>query len=189
MAALEGRGPTIETPAGTVAVAYADVAHGWSVPTICNGRTKGVFKGQTASLAQCHEWLIEDASDAGRSVKRCTTAAVTQRQYDILVSFTLNVGGGNYCASKLVRELNAGNCHAAAREFNAAPQINRFTGQPIRWHGRPIKDKKTGAILLATGEPVKKWTTANGIPLPGLINRRAIERAKFEADCEPRTSK
>ena len=180
----EGQGPTTAKPTGeVVAQAYPDPALGWAVPTICQGHTRGVFRGQQATLGQCQAWLQEDTAEAGRYIRRCTTAAVTQAQYDVLVDFVHNVGGPTYCASQLVRALNAGDCHGAARQINAAPQIDRATGQPRRWAGSPIKDRATGQILLATGAPVMKFTTSGGQPLPGLINRRAAERAKFEPDC------
>lgn len=181
----EGFGPTTTAPTGEVVVkAYADPAHGWAVPTICNGRTKGVFKGQTATLAQCREWLVEDASYAGLAIKRCTPVAMTQGQYNALTRFVHNVGGSAYCGSQMAAKINSGDCYAAAREFNAAPQIDRKTKKPRVWAGKPIKDRRTDAILLATGAPIMKWTTAAGVPLPGLILRRASERAGFEADCD-----
>lgn len=161
--------------------AYLDTGN---VPTICAGHTKGVFIGQKATIEQCEAWLIEDTSEAGRAIKRCTTAHVTQLQYNVLNSFVVNVGGGAYCHSELLRKLNAGDCRGAAREFNAAPQIDRATGKPVIWTGKAIKDRSNGAVLLATGDSVKKWTTDNGRPLAGLILRRAKERAAFEGDCE-----
>lgn len=182
---LEGFGPTATTEDGqVVSQAYADPAHGWNVPTICNGRTKGVFKDQVAPIGQCYEWLVEDMTDAGQAIKRCTPVAMTQRQYDSLSSLVLNIGGGAWCASGIAREINAGDCYAAAREINAMPQIDRKTKKPRIWAGKPIIDRQTGAVLLATGAPIMKWTTANGVPLPGLIKRRAHERAEFEADCD-----
>lgn len=181
----EGFGPTSRTEEGdVVAEAYADPAHGWNVPTICNGRTKGVFQGQTATLEQCREWLVEDVSDSGRAIKRCTPVEMTQGQYDALTRLVHNIGQGAYCSSAIAREINAGNCTAAAKEFNAMPQIDRKTKRPRIWTGKSIKDRRTGAVLLATGAPIMKWTTANHLPLPGLILRRASERAEFEMDCD-----
>lgn len=180
----EGDGPQAVKDGQAVSVAYADPAHGWAVPTICKGHTLGVYRGQTATPAQCEEWLREDAGIAGRAIKRCTPVKMTQGQYNSLDSFVLNTGGQNYCNSALARNINAGDCYAAAKQFNAAPQIDRLTTRARIWQGRPIIDRQTGAVLLATGAPIMKWTTANGIPLAGLIKRRAAERAMFEADCD-----
>lgn len=180
----EGTGP-IETRNGEkVAVAYADPAHGWKVPTICAGRTKGVFPGQRATMDECDAWLVEDLTYAGAAIKRCTPVKMTQWQYNYLVSFVHNVGGGAYCGSRVARNINAGRCEMAALEMHAVPQIDRATGKLRIWTGRPIIDRQTGAVLLATGSPVMKWTTAAGIPLPGLIKRRNTEAAGFAADCD-----
>lgn len=117
--AEEGAGPVVTTSNGVqVAQAYADPAHGWAVPTICNGRTRGVFKGQQATLEQCQQWLAEDASYAGQAIKRCTPVELTQGQYDALTSFAYNVGQGAYCRSTLAKKINAGDCYGAAREFS-----------------------------------------------------------------------
>lgn len=142
----EGIGPTVQHTGQTLAVAYADPALGWDVPTVCHGHTRGVFRGQRATLEQCQAWLIEDAGAAGRAIARCTPVELTQQQYDALVSFVFNVGGGNYCSSTLARRLRADDCFGAARE-------------------------------------ISRWTRSGGRVLPGLVKRRAGERARFEADC------
>ena len=180
----EGTGPVEAAGKQTVAVAYADPAHGWKVPTICAGRTKGVFKGQRATLEECDAWLIEDLSYAGAAIKRCTPVKMTQWQYNYIASFVHNVGGGAYCSSRVARHINAGQCAMAATEMHASPQIDRATGKPRIWTGKPIIYRPTGEVLLATGAPVMKWTTAAGIPLPGLIKRRNTEAAGFAADCD-----
>lgn len=99
---------------GTEYSAYLDSA---KVPTICTGSTKGVFLGQQATPAECEYRLVQDTSYAGKAVARCTTAKLSQEQYDAVVSFTFNVGGGAYCRSTLVRKLNAGDCRGAGAEF------------------------------------------------------------------------
>lgn len=180
----EGTGPLVKSDGTTMAQAYADPAHGWAVPTICAGHTRGVFRGQQVPLAQCQAWLHEDATDAGRAIKRCTPVPMTQGQYDALVNLVINVGGGAYCGSQIARHIKAGNCQAAAREMHDAPQIDRTTGRPRIWTGKPIIDRATGAVLLNRGDSIKKWTTANGIPLPGLILRRQRNAAQFAQDCD-----
>lgn len=95
--------------------AYLDAV---DVPTICAGHTKKVKLGQTATLDQCQQFIKEDTGEAGKAIARCTTALITQDQYDMLVDFAFNVGGEAYCNSTLVRKLNSGNCVGAANEFS-----------------------------------------------------------------------
>lgn len=99
---------------GTRTEAYADAV---GIPTICTGSTKGVYLGQTATLAECEERLSEDVSYAGVAIRRCVTEKMTQDQYDALVSLTFNIGGGALCSSTLVRKLNSGDCRGAAQQF------------------------------------------------------------------------
>lgn len=99
---------------GTKYEAYLDSA---GIPTICTGHIKGVKIGDVATEEQCEAYLREDLADAERSVKGCTNTPVTQEQYDMLVSFTFNVGGGAYCSSTLAKKLDVGDCRGAANEF------------------------------------------------------------------------
>jgi lysozyme len=134
----------IATHEGTKPQAYLDPV---GIPTICNGHTRGVKIGQRKTENECQQLLREDASAAGQAIAKCTTARLTQEQYDALVSFTFNVGGAAYCKSTLARKLNAGNCEGAAKEFD-------------------------------------KWVMAKGRKLPGLVKRRAAEKAMFLKGCE-----
>lgn len=165
---------------GDVRTTYIDPV---GIPTVCAGHTRTAVPGQTKTRAECDALLKEDATYAGRAVARCTKVPVTQEQYDALVSFVFNVGGAAYCSAALVRKLNAGDCWGAAKEFNDEPQIDRRTGKPRVYTGRTLRDRATGVTLLAYGDTIKKWTTAAGAPLPGLIKRRADERRRFETGC------
>lgn len=177
--------PTQKAGGETLAVAYADPAHGWAVPTICAGRTTGVFRGQVATLQQCQAWLIEDTSAAGHAISRCAAVPMTQGQYDALVSYVHNIGSTAFCSSQVAAQLRAGNCLGAAHQMHAAPRISRATGRPEIWARPSIIDRSTGEVLLRNGDAIKKWTTAGGKPLPGLIKRRNNEAARLSADCRP----
>lgn len=128
--------------------AYYDVA---KVPTICYGSTRDVWIGQRASPQECDERLRRDLSVAGKAVARHVKRPISQRQYDALVSFTFNMGGGALASSTLLKRINAGDCHGAARQFD-------------RW--------------VYAGPPGAK------VIYPGLVKRRADERALFEEDCK-----
>lgn len=144
-------------------IAYADPAWGWRVPTACSGATRGIKRGDRYTKEQCEEFLRRDLEIAARDVKRCVKVPITQAQFDALTDFNYNTGA--ICKSELVRKLNNGMCFAAAEEFNNTPLI------------------KNGRVVTYKGKVVMKWTTANGIPLKGLIRRRAEEREMFEEDC------
>lgn len=196
----EGDGPTTVNAAGeTIHHAYPDPALGWDKPTICQGRTRGVFPGMTATADQCRLWLsAEIEQGVVAALARNIKVPLTFDQAVQQGSFLDNIGETQYRASAVLRRLNAGDCKGAAHEMNASPQIDRASGQPRRWAGRPIVwlqrepllDPvsgrviwKKGDVMLATGAPIMKWTTAGGIPLAGLIKRRTLERLVFERDC------
>jgi len=95
--------------------AYYDAV---DIPTICYGSTRRVFIGQKATLQQCEERLLEDATYAGKGVAKAVHVRLTQGQYDALVSFVYNLGETQFYRSTLLRKTNAGDCYGAAAEFD-----------------------------------------------------------------------
>lgn len=85
--------------------AYRCPAGKW---TIGYGHTKGVRSGMRATPAQCEEFLVEDLNEAGAIVRRYVNVPLSQNQYDALVSFVFNLGGGNFQSSTLLKKLNKG---------------------------------------------------------------------------------
>jgi lysozyme len=91
-----------------------------AIPTVCVGHTATVSRkdvGKAYSDALCADLLRADTRVATQAVQRAVRVPVTQEQYDALVSFTFNVGGGALSGSTLVRKFNAGDCYGAAAEF------------------------------------------------------------------------
>ncbi len=73
--------------------AYKDPA---GVLTIGYGHTSGVKEGMTITQAQADAYLLKDVATAEAYVnKHNAKYAFNQNQYDALVSFTFNLGGGN----------------------------------------------------------------------------------------------
>lgn len=60
------------------------------------------------SREQADVLLREDLRQAERAVSAAVDAALTTHQFDALVSFVYNVGGGAFLRSTLLRRINAG---------------------------------------------------------------------------------
>ena len=82
-------------PGAVVQKAYADPYYGWRIATICYGHTAGVKQGDTATLAQCDQFLREDVD------KHCALVYaalfplgvwLTQGEQDAYCSFSYNLG-------------------------------------------------------------------------------------------------
>lgn len=101
-------------PNGPSQTAYLDIV---GIPTICTGSTRNVFLGQHATLKECEERLVQDTTYAGAAIKKHVKVKLTQKQYDTLVSFVFNVGGGAFSRSTMLRYINANECRLAGKEF------------------------------------------------------------------------
>ncbi len=80
--------------------AYLCPAGKW---TIGYGHTGGVKSGDVISKWQAEELLRKDVLTAERAVNR-QRLPLNQNQFDALVSFTFNVGVGNFQKSTLLRK-------------------------------------------------------------------------------------
>ena len=74
---------------GLMLTAYKCPAGIW---TIGWGHTKGVKEGQRVSVEQALRLLQADIADVAAGVNSLLNVAVTQYQFDALVSFAFNVG-------------------------------------------------------------------------------------------------
>lgn len=121
------------------------------VVTACFGETSDVKLGQRFTFAQCVAKLEPRLAEFAGSVDRCTpVASMTVGQRKAVVDFAYNEGSGTYCKSSIAANFRVGNVAAACRSFNESP----------------------------TGKP--QYVTAAGRELPGLVKRRAKERAWCE---------
>lgn len=73
--------------------------------------------GLTITPAEADAILGRDLARFEAAVTRLVTVALSQHEFDALVSFTFNVGEGALGRSTLLRKLNAGDGSGAAAEF------------------------------------------------------------------------
>lgn len=106
--------------------AYQDIVGVW---TICDGETKGVKPGDTATNAQCDTMLAKNLVTYEQGLDRCLTAAVPGEVKVAFLSWTYNVGVGAACGSTLVRKANAGDLRGACQELM---RWNRAGGREVR---------------------------------------------------------
>lgn len=132
---------------GTVYTAHFDTyAKIWD---ICSGHTKGVKPGDTATQAQCDQYLIEDKAEATSVVARCIRVPLTEPQRAGFIVAAFNLGPGVVCGSTLQRKVNAGDVIGGCLQLTDA--LN-----------------KRGNVV--------GFTYAGGMQVPGLRNRRTDER-------------
>lgn len=100
---------------GTVLKVYKDAV---GLPTIGIGHL--IKKGEvftTITQQQAEELLAKDLKQFEEGINTSIKVALTQNQFDALVSFAFNLGMGNVNSSTLLRKLNAGDIQGAANEF------------------------------------------------------------------------
>lgn len=95
-------------------MAYQDQVGVW---TIGWGHTFGVHEGMSCSQIEADAWLTQDEAAAIADVNTHVTVPLTQGEFDALVDFAFNLGRGALNNSTLLRDLNAGDHQAAAKEF------------------------------------------------------------------------
>ncbi|AJX18540.1 glycosyl hydrolase [Burkholderia pseudomallei] len=121
------------------------------IVTACYGDTKDVHAGQRFTPAECRARLEQRLIEHAEPVLRCTPV-LRGRTYQLAaaVSFAYNIGAGAYCGSITAKRFNAGDWKGACQAMNESD------------NGWP------------------QWVTARGRVLPGLVKRRAEERAICE---------
>jgi lysozyme len=96
--------------------AYRDIK---GVLTIGWGHTgTEVVEGLVWTQEQADAQLVQDMAVAVRDVNRLVTVPVTQNEFDALVDFTFNAGGGAFAGSTLLKLLNTGDYQGAAAQFD-----------------------------------------------------------------------
>ena len=106
----------IKVREGEKLVAYLDTK---GIPTIGVGHTGPEVKlGMRITPGQSMAYLKSDLKTAEDAVNKNVKVALTQNQYDALVSFVFNVGVRAFTTSTLLKVLNMSNYKEAAAQFN-----------------------------------------------------------------------
>lgn len=133
--------------------AYQDSAGVW---TIGYGHTSGVKKGMTITEAQAEAYLKGDLGTAENAVNGKVTYSIKQNQFDALVSFTYNVGSGNFGSSTLLKKLNQGDITGAANEFD---KWNKAGGQVLEGL---VRRRAAEKAMFLNGTTTGGGTTTSG---------------------------
>ena len=107
--------------------AYPDPATGGDPWTIGWGTTGGdVKKGVVWTQKQCDDRFADDLGDFAKKVAAALgTAPTNQHQFDAMVSFSYNVGMGNFSKSTLLKKHKAKDYKGAAAEFAKWNKANK----------------------------------------------------------------
>ena len=89
--------------------------------TIGYGHIKGVSEGMTITQEQAEEMLRDEMAEYEGYVNSLVTVELNQNQFDAMVSWVYNLGGGNLASSTLLKVLNAG-------DYDGVP------AQMMRWN-------------------------------------------------------
>ena len=124
--------------------AYQDSVGVW---TIGYGRIKGVKKGDTCTLEQAEHWLAEELDvEYEGYVNKYVAVALTQDQFDGLVAWVYNLGGGALKSSTLLKRLNAG-------AYDEAPfQMKRWNKAGGKVLAGLVRRRASEALLFETGK-------------------------------------
>ena len=93
---------------------YRDIVGVW---TDGYGNTHGVVPGFDITQEKADADLLRNVQWAVDCVNAHVETEITQNEFDALVDFTFNVGGGAFARSTLLKKLNAGDHAGAAAEF------------------------------------------------------------------------
>ncbi len=88
--------------------------------TLGYGHTTGVAEGMTISIEQAEDYLRQDIETA-EGIVNAECLNLRQCQFDALVSFVFNVGGGNFRKSTLLKKIKAN------------PDDNSIMDEFLRW--------------------------------------------------------
>jgi lysozyme len=94
-----------------------------NVLTIGYGSIKGVKEGDTITQEEADKLLLHEMDEYEGYINDAVTVDLNQNQFDALVSWVFNLGGGNLKSSTMLKVLNSGdyeNVPAQIKRWNKA---------------------------------------------------------------------
>lgn len=88
------------------------------IPTIGYGYTTGVKLSDTITQADADRYLLQDLKRFEQAVSALVKVPINENQFSALVSFTFNVGVGNFKSSTLLKKLNLRDYKGCSNEFD-----------------------------------------------------------------------
>ena len=76
--------------------------------TIGYGHTKDVVEGMEITQEQAEQMLVDELHEYESYINKYVTVALSQNQFDALVSWVYNLGPANLSASTMLKVLNSG---------------------------------------------------------------------------------
>ena len=138
---------------GTILRGYKDPI---GIVTACTGHTKTAIFGKPYTKDECEELLVQDLEEHAEGVLACTPVLRDQPfRLAASISFAFNIGVDAYCHSATARRFNAGDWTGGCRAMN-----ENDSGKPQWVYATQLDGTK--------------------IVLPGLVERRSIERQLCE---------
>lgn len=99
------------------------------VPTIGFGHTQDVKMGDVVTLEKGIEYFTQDAAHVVQAINLYITIALTQNQFDALVSFVFNIGVKAFHESCVLQKLNEGSFAQAQDEMRKYNKSKNLKGE------------------------------------------------------------
>lgn len=142
---------------GTIGEGHRDPI---GIVTACTGHTATAELGRKYTPTECDMLLEQDLAEASRIVDRCVAVPLQPHQRAAFVSFAFNVGPGREGRKDGFCVLKDGRTPTFLRRLNRGDYAGACRGLNERGN----------------------WTKADGKTFPGLVRRRAAERALCEGN-------
>lgn len=179
----------IEAREGVVLSAYRDSVGVW---TIGVGHTSAagdphVYPGMRITRSQADVILSNDLRPIEALIAKVVRVPLVQREADALCSFILNIGGGAFKSSTMLRKLNAGDRKGAADAMLAwnkagGRTITGLTNRRFDERAQFLGAAATPRFIGPAGDDMAVHAVDNPDPIPTrLANRAALLSNQGEA--------